>query len=161
MRIPAQTPTRGRWLGRELGGARIFQLFVVSDKLLISDGSSLVLSLSGLRRRKRKSFKPLGRSWVSCTPNILTPSLSSGPSSSSCQDSYLYVHHNLGSLLFQSFMFSLQDGSWAQEAIEGMFNRTVAISYPNFKFSFTIWMLGKADSYLKQLRASNGLAKGY
>ena len=47
---------------------------------------------------------------------------------------------------------SIQDGSWAQEAIEGMFNRTVAISYPNFKFSFTIWMLGKADSYLKQLR---------
>jgi len=37
-----------------------------------------------------------------------------------------------------------------------MFNRTVAISYPNFKFSFTIWMLGKADSYLKQLKAKSG-----
>jgi len=49
-----------------------------------------------------------------------------------------------------------QDGSWAQEAIEGMFNRTVAISYPNFKFSFTIWMLGKADGYLKQLKAKKG-----
>ncbi|KAF9786352.1 lanosterol synthase [Thelephora terrestris] len=47
----------------------------------------------------------------------------------------------------------LPDGSWAQEAIEGMFNRTVAISYPNFKFSFTIWMLGKADAYLRQLKA--------
>ena len=50
-------------------------------------------------------------------------------------------------------VFPFQDGSWAQEAIEGMFNRTVAISYPNFKFSFTIWMLGKADSYLKELKA--------
>ena len=45
---------------------------------------------------------------------------------------------------------SLQDGSWAQEAIEGIFNRTCAISYPNFKFSFTIWMLGKAQKYLEQ-----------
>ena len=45
-----------------------------------------------------------------------------------------------------------------------MFNRTVAISYPNFKFSFTIWMLGKADGYLKQLKAksgTNGFAKGH
>jgi lanosterol synthase len=44
----------------------------------------------------------------------------------------------------------LQDGSWAQEAIEGIFNRTCAISYPNFKFSFTIWMLGKAHKYLEE-----------
>ena len=45
-----------------------------------------------------------------------------------------------------------------------MFNRTVAISYPNFKFSFTIWMLGKADSYLKRLKAekgTNGFANGH
>ncbi|KAF8271575.1 terpene synthase [Lactarius quietus] len=41
------------------------------------------------------------------------------------------------------------DGSWAQEAIEGIFNKTCAISYPNFKFSFTIWMLGKAQKYLE------------
>ena len=34
-----------------------------------------------------------------------------------------------------------------------MFNRTAAISYPNLKFSFTTWMLGKADSYLRQLKA--------
>ena len=46
--------------------------------------------------------------------------------------------------------FSFQDGSWAQEAIEGIFNRTCAISYPNFKFSFTIWMLGKAQKYLEE-----------
>jgi hypothetical protein len=46
-----------------------------------------------------------------------------------------------------------QDGSWAQEAIEGIFNRTCAISYPNFKFSFTIWMLGKAHKYLEERNA--------
>ncbi|KZS94380.1 terpene synthase [Sistotremastrum niveocremeum HHB9708] len=45
----------------------------------------------------------------------------------------------------------LPDGSWAQEAIEGMFNKTCAIAYPNFKFSFTIWMLGKGHSYLQHL----------
>jgi lanosterol synthase len=59
---------------------------------------------------------------------------------------------------------SSQDGSWAQEAIEGMFNRTVAISCPGFKLSFTIWMLGKADSYLKRLKAekgTNGFAHGH
>lgn len=44
-----------------------------------------------------------------------------------------------------------QDGSWAQEAIEGIFNKTCTISYPNFKFSFTIWMLGKAHHYLAEL----------
>ncbi|CAE6489359.1 unnamed protein product [Rhizoctonia solani] len=45
----------------------------------------------------------------------------------------------------------LPDGSWAQEAIEGIFNKNCAISYPNFKFSFTIWMLGKAHQYLENL----------
>ncbi|TIA87278.1 hypothetical protein E3P81_03998 [Wallemia ichthyophaga] len=37
-----------------------------------------------------------------------------------------------------------KDGSWTQEAIEGIFNKNCAISYPNYKFSFTIWALGKA-----------------
>ncbi|KAG6334196.1 hypothetical protein ID866_4896 [Astraeus odoratus] len=46
----------------------------------------------------------------------------------------------------------LPDGSWPQEAIEGVFNKNCAISYPNFKFSFPIWMLGKAHWYLKALR---------
>ncbi|EGN92185.1 hypothetical protein SERLA73DRAFT_99556 [Serpula lacrymans var. lacrymans S7.3] len=45
----------------------------------------------------------------------------------------------------------LPDGSWPQEAIEGVFNKTCAISYPNFKFSFPIWMLGRAHKYLGQL----------
>jgi lanosterol synthase len=43
-----------------------------------------------------------------------------------------------------------QDGSWAQEAIEGIFSRTCAISYPNFKFTFTVWMLAKAQKYLEE-----------
>ncbi|KAG8953556.1 Lanosterol synthase (Oxidosqualene--lanosterol cyclase) [Tulasnella sp. 408] len=45
----------------------------------------------------------------------------------------------------------LPDGSWAQESIEGVFNKNVAIAYPNFKFSFTIWMLGRAHRYLETL----------
>ncbi|KIP08795.1 hypothetical protein PHLGIDRAFT_87649 [Phlebiopsis gigantea 11061_1 CR5-6] len=45
------------------------------------------------------------------------------------------------------------DGSWAQEAIEGVFNKNVAIAYPNFKFSFTIWMLGRAHKYLEELKS--------
>ncbi|KAF8889368.1 terpenoid cyclases/protein prenyltransferase alpha-alpha toroid, partial [Infundibulicybe gibba] len=45
------------------------------------------------------------------------------------------------------------DGSWPQEAIEGVFNKTCAIAYPNFKFSFPIWMLGKAHRYLAELKA--------
>ncbi|KAJ7035653.1 terpenoid cyclases/protein prenyltransferase alpha-alpha toroid [Mycena alexandri] len=47
----------------------------------------------------------------------------------------------------------LPDGSWPQEAIEGIFNKTCAIAYPNFKFSFPIWMLGKAHKYLQDLRS--------
>lgn len=46
----------------------------------------------------------------------------------------------------------VQDGSWAQEAVEGIFNKTCSIAYPNFKFSFTIWALGKASRYLKELK---------
>ena len=47
----------------------------------------------------------------------------------------------------------VQDGSWPQEAIEGVFNKNVAISYPNFKFAFTIWMLGRAHHYLREMRS--------
>ncbi|KAH9840136.1 terpene synthase [Rhodofomes roseus] len=45
------------------------------------------------------------------------------------------------------------DGSWSQEAMEGIFNKSVTIAYPNFKFSFTIWMLGRAHHYLAELKA--------
>ncbi|KAI0031288.1 terpene synthase [Vararia minispora EC-137] len=50
----------------------------------------------------------------------------------------------------------LPDGSWPQEAIEGIFNNSCAISYPNFKFAFTIWMLGRAHGYLEE-RGALGL----
>jgi lanosterol synthase len=56
-----------------------------------------------------------------------------------------------------------QDGSWPQEAIEGVFNKTCAIAYPNFKFSFPIWMLGKAHYYLTALKSEStihGMANG-
>lgn len=43
------------------------------------------------------------------------------------------------------------DGRWEQEAIEGVFNKNCAISYPNFKFSWTIWALGKASKYLAEV----------
>ncbi|KAJ8509454.1 hypothetical protein ONZ45_g8374 [Pleurotus djamor] len=44
----------------------------------------------------------------------------------------------------------LPDGSWEQEAIEGIFNKTCAITYPNFKLIFTVWMLGLAHKYLQR-----------
>ncbi|KAJ3292136.1 Lanosterol synthase (Oxidosqualene--lanosterol cyclase) [Rhizoclosmatium sp. JEL0117] len=34
------------------------------------------------------------------------------------------------------------NGEWKQEAIEGVFNHNCMISYPNYKFVFTIWALG-------------------
>ena len=45
----------------------------------------------------------------------------------------------------------LPDGSWAQEAIEGVFNKTTMIAYPNYKFTFCIWFLGRAHNYLQEL----------
>jgi len=35
------------------------------------------------------------------------------------------------------------NGEWRQEAIEGVFNKNCMISYPNYKFAFTIWALGR------------------
>jgi lanosterol synthase len=94
----------------------------------------------GLMYAKYPHPEPIERA-VKLVMSRQLPVRSSRPSS---------MPHYFGAHIF----ILLQDGSWAQEAIEGMFNRTVAISYPNFKFSFTIWMLGKADSYLKQLKAN-------
>ena len=37
-----------------------------------------------------------------------------------------------------------------------MTNGAIPLLYPNYKFSFTIWMLGKVDGYLKQLKAKKG-----
>ncbi|KAL7312217.1 Lanosterol synthase (Oxidosqualene--lanosterol cyclase), variant 2 [Mucor circinelloides] len=38
------------------------------------------------------------------------------------------------------------NGEWLQESIEGVFNKNCMISYPNYKFSFTIWALGQYAS---------------
>lgn len=35
------------------------------------------------------------------------------------------------------------NGEWMQEGVEGVFNKTCGIYYPNYKFIFTIWALGK------------------
>jgi lanosterol synthase len=37
----------------------------------------------------------------------------------------------------------LPTGEWLQEGIEGVFNHNCMISYPNYKFAFTIWALGR------------------
>lgn len=34
------------------------------------------------------------------------------------------------------------NGEWLQEAIEGVFNKSCMISYPNYKFNFTFMTLG-------------------
>jgi hypothetical protein len=91
VRIPAQAPTGGWRLGRELGGAEILLHFCVRKMAADCDGSSLAPPLSGLRRRMHKLFKLPGRPWVSCTPSTLTLSRLRGPSSWSCRDSYQYV----------------------------------------------------------------------
>ncbi|KII85825.1 hypothetical protein PLICRDRAFT_44240 [Plicaturopsis crispa FD-325 SS-3] len=54
----------------------------------------------------------------------------------------------------------LPDGSWPSEAMEGVFNRTCTITYPHFKFAFTIWMLGKAHHYLAELESPGGTTNG-
>ncbi|KAJ1559273.1 Lanosterol synthase (Oxidosqualene--lanosterol cyclase), partial [Cladochytrium tenue] len=35
------------------------------------------------------------------------------------------------------------NGEWLQEGIEGVFGKNCMISYPNYKFIFTIWALGR------------------
>ena len=35
------------------------------------------------------------------------------------------------------------NGEWLQEGIEGVFNKNCMISYPNYKFAFSIWALGR------------------
>lgn len=35
-----------------------------------------------------------------------------------------------------------KNGEWLQEAIEGVFNKSCMISYPNYKFTFPIKALG-------------------
>lgn len=44
------------------------------------------------------------------------------------------------------------DGRWEQEAIEGIFNKSTAISYPNYKLVWTAWALGKAHQQLPDVK---------
>ncbi|KAF8998542.1 terpenoid cyclases/protein prenyltransferase alpha-alpha toroid [Cyathus striatus] len=76
-----------------------------------------------------------------------------GESYKSCEQSR-WIEHEKSQIVQTCWavMSLIYDGSWPQEAIEGVFNKTCAISYPNFKFSFPIWMLGKAHIYLKTLK---------
>lgn len=53
----------------------------------------------------------------------------------------------------------LPSGEWAQEAIEGVFNRTCMIGYPNYKFYFCIRALGKWEhDYLPALKDTKEVA---
>ncbi|KAI6245711.1 Lanosterol synthase [Erysiphe necator] len=45
------------------------------------------------------------------------------------------------------------NGEWLQEAVEGVFNQTCMIGYPNYKFSFTVMALGAYKTlYLPKLK---------
>jgi lanosterol synthase len=72
-------------------------------------------------------------------------------------DRQLPVSQHTTMVVFRSLSMA-QDGSWPQEAIEGVFNKNCTISYPNFKFSFPIWMLGRAHHYLNELEEQAGQA---
>lgn len=37
-------------------------------------------------------------------------------------------------------------GEWPQEDVEGVFNRTCMIGYPNYKYYFSVWTLGKFET---------------
>jgi len=56
-------------------------------------------------------------------------------------------------MTYNTFVPACQDGSWAAEAMEGIFNKSCTITYPNFKFSFVIWALGKAHKHLESLKS--------
>ena len=101
----------------------------------------------GLSMMTPRSSKRPGQRWRSCTQNTHIRSQSQKLWRWLCRASCQFV---VLAPLRVALVTAFQDGSWAQEAIVGVFNRTCAISYPNFKFSFTIWMLGKAHKYLEQ-----------
>lgn len=37
--------------------------------------------------------------------------------------------------------------------MEGIFNKSCTITYPNYKFIFVIWALGKAHKHLEYLKS--------
>ncbi|PWY72257.1 terpene synthase [Aspergillus heteromorphus CBS 117.55] len=50
------------------------------------------------------------------------------------------------------------NGEWYQEGVEGVFNNTCMIGYPNYKLYFTSWALGRYQHvYLPMLKEMEGL----
>lgn len=105
-----------------------------------------------------RSYRRAGLSCPSCTPTTRTLNHWNGVLRSSWRVNYPYVPLHLCTRKISEN--TIQDGSWPQEAIEGIFNKTCAIAYPNFKFSFPIWMLGKAHKYLQDLKSSGAGMNG-
>jgi len=137
--------------GQMVVGARATR-YVIYPRAPFERGSDFVgrdaRPVCGSNTKIPRSSKQPGQRWRSCMQSTLTRSRSQKPYDWSCRASCQFV--TLALLLVSLVTIFFQDGSWAQEAIEGIFNRTCAISYPNFKFSFTIWMLGKAHKYLEE-----------
>lgn len=54
---------------------------------------------------------------------------------------------NYGDVIERGVVFLMKrqqpSGEWLQESIEGVFNHSCAIRYPNYKFIFPIWALGQ------------------
>lgn len=44
------------------------------------------------------------------------------------------------------------NGEWEQESVEGVFNKTTSVTYPHYKFSWTIHALGKAYRQLSDVQ---------
>jgi len=42
------------------------------------------------------------------------------------------------------------DGSWPQESITGVFNKTCMISYPNYQQIFPMWALSRFSQYTRK-----------
>ena len=49
-----------------------------------------------------------------------------------------------------------RNGEWEQEAIEGVFNKSAMISYPNYKFTFVMMAVGRWGRLEKERLESEG-----
>jgi lanosterol synthase len=50
------------------------------------------------------------------------------------------------------------DGSWPDETIAGVFNKTCAITYDNYRKIFGLWALAAAEARLKSAAKDEGMA---
>ncbi|PLW08132.1 hypothetical protein PCANC_26249 [Puccinia coronata f. sp. avenae] len=44
------------------------------------------------------------------------------------------------------------DGQWLEDAVEGVFNKTTSLTYPNYKFAWSIYALGKAHKQFPDIK---------